>query len=64
MPLNNTELERDIYIMNTVELTANTSNWKRVMVQGEFPRLREGASVTVDQDGGVVYLVGGRVVEE
>ena len=50
--------------MNAVETNVNLSEWKRVFVQGPVPGRREGSSLAVDVDEGVVYLIGGRLVEE
>ena len=64
IPLNETEVAGEVYIMNTGPSIGNFTDWKRVLVAGLFPGRREGASVAVDMSGGVVYLFGGRTVEE
>lgn len=63
VPLNQSDTE--LYIMNVGERNANLSDWKRVVnAVGVYPDRREGASLTLDVSGGVVYLVGGRTIEE
>ena len=64
VPLNETT-GRDVFIFNTGPSVGNfTTDWKRVQVAGAVPDGREGASVTMDVDAGVVYLVGGRLLDE
>lgn len=63
MPVNESD-GGEIYIMNSGERVGNLTNWKRVLVGGAYPSRREGAFLTVDMEGGVVYLIGGRTVAE
>lgn len=50
--------------MNTGERVGNLTDWKRILVAGDSPGRREGASTAVDMSGGVVYLFGGRTTEK
>lgn len=63
VPLNESENAGEIYIMNTGERVGNLTDWKRVLMTGDSPGRREGASVAVDMIGSVVYLFGGRIVD-
>ena len=63
VPLNESSVDGEIYIMNTGQVVGNFTEWKRIMVTEMFPVNREGASTAVDMAGGVVYLFGGREVE-
>ena len=62
-PINMTD-GGEVYIMNTGERVGNYTQWKRVLVGGAYPSRREGAIVTTDVAGGVVYLMGGRSLAE
>lgn len=63
VPVNATD-GGEVYIMSTGERVGNSTSWKRVLVGGAYPSRREGASLTMDMEGGVVYLVGGRAIAE
>lgn len=63
-PLNESETVGEVYIMNTGERVGNLTDWKRILVAGNSPGRREGASTAVDTSGGVVYLFGGRTTEK
>jgi hypothetical protein len=64
VPLNESDTDGEVYIMNTGERVGNLSDWKRVFVTGVSPDRREGASVAMDPSAGVVYLFGGRTSEK
>ena len=54
----------EVYIMNiNPNATLNQTEWKRVLVSGESPRLLEGVSLAFDANGGFVYLFGGRLLD-
>ena len=48
-----------MYMLETVD---GVAAWKGVVVSGDFPVRREGASVTIGN--GVVYVIGGRTTNE
>ena len=62
IPLNESEVAGEIYIMRTGKKEGNATDWKRVVVTGTFPDQREGASIAIDATNGAVYLFGGRSV--
>ena len=64
IPANETA-SAEVYVMSDGGMIGNSTSWKRVeVVGGDFPSGREGAFVAVDTAGGIVYLIGGRMIEE
>ena len=64
VPLNESEVTGEIYVMNPGNDIGNYTDWKRVLINESHPERREGASMAVDMNGGVVYMFGGRTTEE
>lgn len=49
----------EVYVMRAVN-----SSWSRLPTSPPFPENLDGPSVAVDMAGGIVYMFGGRRVEE